>query len=71
LITEIAKSDVSGLYTIELAPGTYNVTAVSVRFEENGKNYTYEWTGVLELKQSNIVTGIVYTIELEKILKEG
>jgi len=71
LITEIAKSDATGLYSIELAPGTYNVTAVSLRFEENGKNYTYKWTGVLELKQSNIQTGVVYNIELEKILKEG
>jgi hypothetical protein len=71
LILEDVKSNATGLYSIELAPGVYNVTAESKKFIENNKNYTYRWTGVLELKDTYIKTGFVFNIGLEKILKES
>jgi hypothetical protein len=71
LILEDVKSNTTGVYSIELAPGIYNVTAESKKFKENNKNYTYKWTGVIELKDTYIKTGFVFNIGLEKILKES
>ncbi len=64
-------SDENGDYEIELSIGSYNITAESAIFEENGQNYTYKWTGKLEIKESYITDGFDYDLDqFEKILKE-
>jgi protocatechuate 3,4-dioxygenase beta subunit len=66
-----AKSDENGVYTVELSPGSYNVTAYSDLITDEAQNYTYEWTGTLVVSKDEISTGITFDIDdLEKILKD-
>ena len=46
--TIIKQSDETGYYMVELALGSYNVT-VSHIFTENGQNYTYAFSGKIEI----------------------
>ena len=39
-------SDATGAYTLELSPGSYNVTVLEL-VNESGQNITYEFTGKL------------------------
>jgi hypothetical protein len=43
-ITTSVKTKANGLYTIELTPGSYNMT-VEERINESGQNVTYLSTG--------------------------
>jgi len=61
------KSDTDGLYTIELTPGSYNISVYSDEFSENGNRFTYEWDGKLTVTEADISTGKILNIdELEK-----
>ncbi len=64
-IRATAKSNVNGSYHLELAPGSYNVTATGI-VTENGVNVTYSNLnpGLLEVKTGELTT--VFTIELRK-----
>jgi len=63
-----AISDVDGQYSVELAPGSYNISAESKQFNESGVNYTYKWEGSLTVSESDIVTG--KTFDIDKLAKE-
>jgi hypothetical protein len=45
-----AESDESGFYTVELSPGSYNVS-VNHEFTENEQNYTYYFISKLEISE--------------------
>jgi hypothetical protein len=65
------KSDENGAYTVELSPGSYNVSASSDLITDEAQNFTYEWTGSLVVTKDDIFTGIKFNIiDLEKILKD-
>ena len=64
-----AKSDENGDYSVELSPGSYNVTASSELITDETQNFTYEWAGNLVLTKDNIPTVFIFDIDdLEKIL---
>ena len=61
------KSDNTG-FTLELAPGSYNITASSDAFDVDGVNYTYvisEDTNKLTVKETDIAAGVTFSIKLE------
>ena len=60
-------SDENGYYSIELTPGSYDVLAISKSFTENGKNYSYEFSGTLNISTQEAKEGKIYTIKLLKI----
>ncbi len=47
-----AKADRNGTYTIELAPGSYNVSAEET-VNENGQNVTYRGTAQITVQQND------------------
>jgi uncharacterized protein (DUF2141 family) len=54
-VTKSVKSDSNGSYTIELTPGSYNVSVLQV-VNESGQNVTYTGTvGQLTLKRGDAV----------------
>ena len=55
------------MYTLEVSPGNYTVEAISDPFVEGGKNYTYRFTGQLEVKEENIVFGKTFDIVMSKV----
>ena len=66
-ISATTQSDENGFYSIELSPGAYEVYAISEPFTENGKNYSYEFIGSLNIGIQEINEGKTYTINLAKI----
>jgi dolichyl-diphosphooligosaccharide--protein glycosyltransferase len=62
-ITLFTGSDENGLYTVELNPGAYNITASTQIFNISGVNYTLEWQGLLEVSSDDIETGITLDID--------
>ncbi|RLF34436.1 MAG: hypothetical protein DRM98_00560 [Thermoplasmata archaeon] len=63
-VSNEAMSDENGSYTVELAPGTYNVTTTGEQFNISGVNYTYEGYGTLTVTEDDITTGVTYNVEL-------
>ncbi len=65
-VTTSVKVKTTGLYTIELTPGSYNVT-VEERINESGQNVTYVSTGLLTVSpgQAPRVYNIVLTREIQ------
>ena len=60
-------SDENGYYSIELTPGSYYVLAISEPFTENGKNYSYEFEGILNISPQEIGKIKNYIILLAKV----
>ena len=60
-------SNEQGFYTAELSPGYYNISVESEVFQKDGKNYSYEWTGKLQVKEEEIETGIKLDISLNMV----
>ena len=63
-----AKSDATGFYSVEIAPGAYNVHAGSLEFEIDGANYTYEIakeSGDLTITDEQVGTVVTFDIELD------
>ncbi|PNX50634.1 MAG: hypothetical protein BV456_06010, partial [Thermoplasmata archaeon M8B2D] len=56
-------SDQDGLYTVELTPGSYNVTGRSEQYTENGVNYTYTGYKLVTVTEENIPTGITFNFD--------
>ena len=59
-------SEETGIYSLEVAPGFYDVTAISEPFTENDQNYTYSFTGPLTVIQGDIAIGKTFEILLTK-----
>ncbi len=59
------ESDETGYYTVELAPGSYNVT-VDHEFTENGQNYSYIFSSNLEIS----IEPLIITSDIKMIREE-
>jgi dolichyl-diphosphooligosaccharide--protein glycosyltransferase len=59
-------SDEIGKYSVELSPGNYTVDGNSDPFTEDGKNYTYRYTGQVEIKEENIISGQTFDFVMRK-----
>jgi len=64
-----ARSDETGSYTMELTPGSYNVSAFSDQFNISGVNYVYvntTETNYIEVTEGQILTGAPpFNVKLE------
>ena len=65
-----AITDETGQYSLELSPGTYDVTARSEEFTEAGTNYTYHFTETLIIDEEEIDAGKTWNIEMDKVVSE-
>ncbi len=72
-ITSSVISDINGDYSIELTPGTYNVSITNKEVNESGILYVYKAPEGLTLTVSeiDITLGKTLNIELVKELKEA
>jgi hypothetical protein len=60
------ESDETGYYTVELSPGSYNVT-VNHEFTENDQNYTYDFVSRLEItEEPQTITSDLNMIRTER-----
>jgi hypothetical protein len=56
-------SNQDGLYTVELNPGSYNVTGQSEQYTEDGVNYTYTGYKLLTVTDEDILTGFTFNFD--------
>jgi hypothetical protein len=56
-------SNQDGLFTVELTPGSYNVTGQSEQYTEDGVNYTYTGYKLLTVTEDNIPTGLTFNFD--------
>jgi len=64
-----ADSDKTGFYSLELSPGSYEVS-VDYSTSENDKNYTYTFAGALIIDSTYIDQGVNYNIAMDREEKD-
>ena len=54
-VESYAMSDATGAYSVDLIPGSYNVTAQSETINESGINVIYTYSGTSEVKKGEVL----------------
>jgi len=69
LFGNIANSNETGFYRLELSPGSYEVS-IDYSTSENDKNFTYKYKGPLEIDSTDIDMGVSYNIAMVREEKD-
>ena len=57
------KSDQNGLFTLELAPGYYNVTGESEKLNDTSGNFSYYGIKTLHIREEDIVKIVTFNLD--------
>jgi len=67
IYSRTVSSNETGYYTLELSPGSYNVS-VNYKFNQSGQNYTYTFEGKKDI--SSIEPPITYNIAMSRVERD-